>query len=177
MSEPVFDKHRLDKMIAKLNITLSALRDALKGTGNKDFTTLEADIEGIKAQTDKLQFDASNLLRSAIASSEIQVPIDLQSILPKKAELYGADETVAQTISLDIGGFKLVEVHCEASTVTTFGVEISFDNTNWFTYYTSPAAETSYSDVFQTAAQYVRVSSAAAGVAGDIVSLVIGAKP
>ena len=39
------------------DISLSALRDALKGTDNKDFSTLEADVEGIKAQTDKLQFD------------------------------------------------------------------------------------------------------------------------
>ena len=39
------------------DISLSALRDALKGTDNKDFSTLEADVEGIKTQTDKLQFD------------------------------------------------------------------------------------------------------------------------
>ena len=39
------------------DISLSALRDALKGADNKDFSTLEADVEGIKAQTDKLQFD------------------------------------------------------------------------------------------------------------------------
>jgi len=39
------------------DISLSALRDALKGSNNKDFSTLEADVEGIKAQTDKLQFD------------------------------------------------------------------------------------------------------------------------
>ena len=39
------------------DIPISALRDALKGSNNKDFSTLEADVEGIKTQTDKLQFD------------------------------------------------------------------------------------------------------------------------
>jgi len=137
----------------------------------------DATVSGIKSQIDKLQFDSNNLLRTKIAGSEIQIPIGLQSVLPKKAELYGADETVAQSISLDVGGFKLVEVYCVADAATTFTVQFSWDNTHWFTYYTSPAAETKYSDVFWTAAQYIKVSSAAAGAAGNKVSLVIGAKP
>ena len=112
-----------------------------------------------------------------ISDSEIQVPVDIQSVLPKKAELYGADETSDQTISLNIGGFKLVEVVCEADTATTFTVEYSFDNNHWFTYYSSASDETSYNDVFWTGAQYIRVSSASAGGAGDTVSLVVGAKP
>ena len=37
---------------SKLDISLSALRDALKGTNNKDFSTLEADIESILAKLD-----------------------------------------------------------------------------------------------------------------------------
>ena len=38
--------------LAKLDITISALRDALKGVSNKDLTTLEADIESILAKLD-----------------------------------------------------------------------------------------------------------------------------
>ena len=38
--------------LAKLDIALSALRDALRGAGTKDFTTLEADVEAILAQLD-----------------------------------------------------------------------------------------------------------------------------
>ena len=45
----------IKKILSKLDITLSALRDALKGTDNKDFSTLESDIEDIK------NFLASNL--------------------------------------------------------------------------------------------------------------------
>ena len=35
------------------DISLSALRDALKGADNKDFSTLEADVEGIKAKVNE----------------------------------------------------------------------------------------------------------------------------
>jgi len=68
----------LDEILAKHDITIGELRSALKGTGDRDFTTLESDLESIKAQTDKLLFDAGNLLRMAIAGSEIQVPVDIQ---------------------------------------------------------------------------------------------------
>jgi len=113
--------------------------------------------------------------RISIAGSEIQVPVDLQNILPKKAELYDAPETTSQSVVLDIGGLKLVEVLCRATYPTTFTVEYSFDSSHWFTHYQSVTAETGYSDVFWTGAQYIRVSSAATST--GTVSLVIGAKP
>lgn len=137
----------------------------------------ETTLSGIKTQTDKLQFDASNFLRIAVASSEIQVPVDIQNILPRKSELYGADETVAQSIQLDIGGFKTVEILARASAPTTFRVEFSFDGATWFTYYSSPTSETFYNDVIVTSAGYIRLSSDAAGAAGDTVDLIISAKP
>lgn len=40
----------LAAILAQLNITLSALRDALRGASNKDFSTLESDIESILAK-------------------------------------------------------------------------------------------------------------------------------
>ena len=46
------DDVNLSGILAQLDITLSALRDALRGTGSKDFTTLEADVESILAQLD-----------------------------------------------------------------------------------------------------------------------------
>ena len=125
----------------------------------------------------EVRIDPRYTVSTAVKDSAIQVPVDLQSILPKKAELYDADETVEQSISLDIGGFKTVEVYCSATTATTFTVELSWDNTHWITYYSSASAETSYHDVFTTTAQYVRVKSASAGASGDTVTLIIGAKP
>ena len=140
-------------------------------------TTLqEAKIVGddVGLATEATLSDIKNALAS-VGADEIRT--NLQDISIKKVELYDADETLDQSISLDIGGYKLVEVACSASAPTTFTVEYSFDNTHWFTYYTSSSAETSYNDVFWTAAQYIRVSSAAAGAAGYTVSLVIAAKP
>jgi len=75
----------LSSIRSQLDIKLSELRDALKGADNKDFSTLEADVEailsqldvalstrasestlaGIKAQTDKLQFDSKNYLKTS----------------------------------------------------------------------------------------------------------------
>jgi len=51
------------------DISLSAHRDALKGTGNRDFTTLETDIEAILAQLDvALSTRASETTLSSILS-------------------------------------------------------------------------------------------------------------
>jgi len=59
----------LSSILAQLDITLSALRDALKGAGNKDFTTLEADVESILAQIDvALSTRASESTLSAVDS-------------------------------------------------------------------------------------------------------------
>lgn len=39
----------IKKILSKLDISLKELRDALKGTNDKDFSTLESDIEDIKS--------------------------------------------------------------------------------------------------------------------------------
>jgi len=91
--------------------------------------------------------------------------------------LIQADETAAQSVELDSGGYKTIEFQAKATAATTFKAEYSFNGVRWYTYYTSPAAETEYNDVVTSAARYFKLSSAAAGVAGDTVDLVIGAKP
>jgi len=93
----------LQSLLGQLDISLSALRDALKGTGDKTLTDIEVDLSnifaqldvalstraseitlnGIKTQIDKLQFDANNFLRTVISSDEIGMAKDatLNSIL------------------------------------------------------------------------------------------------
>ena len=114
---------------------------------------------------------------TTIKGSEIQVPADLQSILNYVEQQYGLDLTVAQSITLDKGGYRTVEVIGKATAATTFKVEYSFDNTHWYTYYESGVPETNYNDIIETAARYIRLSSSAAGAAGDTVDLVIAAVP
>jgi len=102
---------KIAAILAKLDITLSELRDALRGTGAKDFTTLEADVESInakvateetlsaiKSQTDKLQFDASNFLRAALAADEVGIAKDTSI-----SSLKFVDKTYSQKISCAAG--------------------------------------------------------------------------
>lgn len=72
--DPAYVKSRLDN----LDISLTTLRDAIRGTGNKTLTDLDTDLLGIKTQTDKLTFDASNRLA-------IQNPPNLDVLLSTRA--------------------------------------------------------------------------------------------
>ena len=104
----------VSSILEQLDITLSELRDAIRGSGNKTLTDLdssltairgalasvgtdkllttpdnppnfdvalstrasEATLSGIRAQTDRFQFDANNFLRIALASDEIGIAKD-----------------------------------------------------------------------------------------------------
>jgi hypothetical protein len=44
----------LSTILARLDITTSALRDDLRGAGTRDFTTLEADVESVLGRLDVL---------------------------------------------------------------------------------------------------------------------------
>jgi len=52
----------LENVLNQLDITLSSLRDALRGADNRTLTDIYDISSGIKAQTDKLTFDTSNRL-------------------------------------------------------------------------------------------------------------------
>jgi len=75
----------IKKILSKLDITLSALRDALKGTDNKDFSTLESDIEDIRnalasVGADKLQTKPDNPPNLDVALSTRATESTLSSI-------------------------------------------------------------------------------------------------
>lgn len=92
-------KQQLDKL-SNLNITLSQLRDDLRGTGNKTLTDLDTDLSniygqldvalstrasestlsGIKTQTDKLTFDGSNYLMVNVAAGSLTATVDKTKI-------------------------------------------------------------------------------------------------
>jgi hypothetical protein len=184
---------------AILKRLLDALRDALKGANNKDLSTLEADVESVLGQLDVLlSTRASEATLSAIKNALASVGTDTLLTTPDNPpnlnialsahrdallaeehvyeQLIGVDETLAQSVTLDTKGHKLVEVWATATAATTFTLEFSNDNTNWVTYYTSAAAETEYKNTLWNGFRYVRLSSAAAGVAGDTVTLILAAK-
>jgi hypothetical protein len=97
-------------------------------------------------------------------------------LTPVYNQLIGADETVAQSIVLDTEGRSLVSVYAVADAATTFHLDGSNDNVNWFNDLATYSGVTKVNDVVQTAFRYVRLRSDAAGVAGSTVTLVLAAK-
>jgi len=101
----------LNSIYGQLDITLSALRDAIKGSGNKDFTTLEADVEAILAKLDvNLSTRASevtvqNILNALGEESATNILEELQSILAQLdvALSTRASEATSQNILNAIG--------------------------------------------------------------------------
>jgi len=94
----------------------------------------------------------------------------------RKAEAYGKDLTVEQTIKLDTGldVHTVIEIIGKSSAPTTFILECSVDETHWYevrrwTYTTWAHGG------FMNATRWVRLRSLAAGTAGDTVDLIISA--
>ena len=92
----------------------------------------------------------------------------------RPSELYGADETVVQSVTLDClaEGKRNVEIYAKATAATDFTLEASADNTHWFPINTYSAVTAAH-DGFINATRYIKLSSATAGVAGDTVNLLI----
>jgi len=89
---------------AKLDIALSALRDALRGVGTKDFSTLEADVESLLAEFQPV---------SAVDSIAV------------------ADNTAGLTVTLDKGGRPFVDVYYNVGSAADIYIEVSTDGTTW----------------------------------------------
>ena len=92
------------------------------------------------------------------------------------AQLIGANETVAQSVTLDTKEKKLLEVYAKADASTTFHLDVSTDNTNWINDVKTYSGVTLATDTLWNGFQYVRLRSDAAGVAGNKVTLILTAK-
>ena len=130
-----------DTLAAQLNITLGALRDAICAAG----------------------VDAKTLNDLYTRILEVQ-----QNVY---SQLIGADETVAQSITLDVAGRTLLDIYASAGVAATFRLDVSNDNTNWISDYLTWAAVTEVKETHTNAFRYLRLKSDAAGAAGDLVSL------
>ena len=71
--------------LANLDITLSAFRDALRGASTKDFSTLEADVEGILTQMD--------ITLSALKAVGAETPRTLSNLYDQLAATLARDIT------------------------------------------------------------------------------------
>lgn len=122
------DDVNLSGILAQLDITLSALRDALRGTGSKDFTTLEADAESILAQLDvDLSTRASEATLTAqldITQSALRDAVqgDLETVQSSLDDVKAATEAI-QTNVAHIDTRSIPEI---ASGTGTGAIDVSY---------------------------------------------------
>ncbi len=106
-----YDLQLLENILNQLDITLSTLRDDLRGTGNKTLTDLDSDLstidsrlynstdglsvydqaKAIRGQTDKLTFDSSSYLyiNAAVVANPSNLDKSLSSIFDVVASEFG----------------------------------------------------------------------------------------
>jgi len=94
----------LSSVLSQLDITLSALRDALKGANSKDFSTLEYDVESLL--------------------------IEFQPVCNSDSVDSGSN-TSGLIVELDKGGRPYVDVYYNVGGAATIYIEVSADGTTW----------------------------------------------
>jgi len=101
---------------------MSRYTEGLRGTGSKDFTTLETDIEGIKTQTDKLQFDASNNLKVTSGTRAK----DTQSVL-SNATINASSSNISSSIDVTNYDYLIVTLRATMNASATADPAASVD--------------------------------------------------
>ena len=117
-------------------------------------------------------------LRDALRGADDRTLTDLYNkhLNPTIGEAYNVDvSTEDYSVTINKGNYKFVQVDVEVSAATTIIVQYSYNNSNWWTYYESPSAETEYHETFNLAAPYVKVTVKA--VSGGTANICIGAVP
>lgn len=184
----------LNSILSQLDITLSSHRDSIKAgvkvldsggsvinPAKEDgkLATLLSKIDEIEdalssVGTDKLLVTPDNPPNLDLAISALRDALLAEESVYSQS--FGLDETVAQEITLDTKGHKILEVYAKASTATDFTLDVSNDNTNWITSYMSWSSVTEVKETLWNGFRYVKLKSAAAGASGDTVDLVLATK-
>jgi hypothetical protein len=132
--------------------------------------------EGTSTARTEPQEPGTNEQQISVNKSNIKVPVDIQDALEIKEELYAADGTAAQNITMDKRGYGFVQALAKstAAKLHTYTLEYSFDNINWYNQYTSGAPELSTNQTLSSTARYWRWSSDAVAGAHTL-DLILGA--
>jgi len=143
-------------ILAQLNITLSALRDALRGTGTKDFTTLETDIESILARLD-------------VALSTRATETTLAKLMPTTVIKYAVAMTSADTqYSQALTDVKKFRIHTRDFTEFRLAFVTGKVATPTDPYETVPAGSEKYEDNLNIANLTLYFASGVAGKTAEI---------
>jgi len=138
--------------LQNLDIALSAHKDAILGTGAKTLTDIdnaltsltgivatESTLSGIKAQTDKLTFDASNRLKTQLDSipNPSNLDVALSTLVNKftNVSTYGSiasgDNTAGFSVSLEVAHRAHVEVWVKLGGAGDIKVYGSRNGSDW----------------------------------------------
>lgn len=97
------DGGNLASILAQLDITQSALRDALRGASNKDFTTLETDVEAVLSQLDVVLSTRASETTLATLATEATLAAQLDITLSALRDaLRGASNKDFTTLEADV---------------------------------------------------------------------------
>ena len=165
---------QIDTYLVNLDIALSELKAV--GTAQTPRTLSELYDQLAAIARDSHIYNSTDGLSIYDQAKAIKTHLEYSSVVNM-----GLDETVAQETShLNTLGHSVISVYMHATAATTFYIDASPDNSNWFNYYTTAGTngEKDHSEdvtKFRGFA-YWRLRSDAAGSAGDTVDLIISAK-
>jgi hypothetical protein len=155
----------------------------MPGSGRADYSTPSGDIKtAVESVADCVDGAGSELDINHVAS-DIQLPVDIQNVLPFTAELVDGDGDHAtaagnREAELDKGGFLGYGYNCSNDTTavvwTRYG---SMDGTNWELLDTSGASQTYTSGdaIVYSFYRYIRITAAKSGAPGDLINIDMGA--
>ena len=115
----------VESILSKLDITLSALRDALQGSGGKDFTTLETDVEAVHTAV-KGQRTGGATGQVSVGTGGAQLPSHV--VAPGCEVAIWADPDNTAKVAINIGG--AADTSTNALLAAGQGVSLAVSNTN-----------------------------------------------
>jgi len=150
------------------NPSTTIIGSAILGWDGTYWRRIAVDTSGRLRVVGDLRFDPTSTLNVNVVNADM--------FLPVYAQLIDADETQAQSITLDTGARSIVSVYAKADNATTFHLDGSNDSNNWFTDIMTYNNTTNVSDVVKTGFRYIILRSDASGVLGNKVTLVLASK-
>jgi len=161
----------LASILSQLDITLSALRDALRGASTKDFSTLEADVESVYSKLNAQLDITISALRDALKGASSKDFSTLEAELDKKPDeatnpneytvtLTNADTEYSQSLP---AGTKALEFWARESVDIRFAFTSGKVATPTEPYFTLKAGTTYYKENINLTGKTLYLASSVAG--------------
>lgn len=145
----------VESVLAQLDITLSEL----KAVGVETPRTLSNIYDQIAATVARNIAQVGGVAQTGANWTPLLQNLDIALSVLRDfqqnvySQLLNADETVAQSITLDTSGRTLLDIYASATTATTFRLDVSNDNVNWISDYLTWAAVTEVRETHTNAFQ------------------------